>query len=80
VRNVANDPAREFHQTTVGIILRIEQSVESIVDSEDFPTTMARGIDGGVNDRIQPRRVASARVDRNTSNVCHALPSGTIHR
>ena len=71
MRDVANDPAREFHQTTVGIVLGIEQSFESVADAEDFPTAIARGIDGRVNDRIQPRRVAATGIDGDSFDVGH---------
>ena len=71
VRDVANDPAREFHQTTVGIFLGIEQSFDSIVDTEDFPAAVACCIYCGMNDRIQPWRVASAGKDGDAFDVSH---------
>ena len=47
VRDVAYELAVEFYQTTVRITRWIEQSFESVADAEDFPATIARGIDGG---------------------------------
>src|SRR6185369_13717529 len=55
--------------SAVGIILRLEDSFEPFPDAEDLPAESARRIDRGVNDGIEPGRVAAARVDRDSLDV-----------
>jgi hypothetical protein len=69
VGDVSHHLRRELDEPAVRITLGIQNTVIPLPDPDDLPPDRPRGIDGGVDHRIQPRGVAPASVDGDALDV-----------
>ena len=59
--------------------IRLEQTVEAVLDADDLAVDVGRRLDHRTDDRVQPRRVAAARQDaeaREGGAVCRRRHPG----
>src|SRR5262249_31037186 len=61
---VLDDLRSKLDQPSVGIVVSDHEAIVAIVNSDDLPTQSACGKHGAGNDRIQPRHITAAAVDR----------------